>query len=215
MSFSGEVSRTPRIANAAFCLVAENSARAAAILRTVFAMPLKRLEASLRAVNHISAMVAYWDREEKCRFANNAYLEWFGRAPTEMEGITMKELLGPLYEKNLPYIRGVLGGRKQVFERQITLPSGEVRESIATYLPDLSSGIVCGFTAQVADVTHLHQREAALSLTIKEVIQVLEKTKQSFRSKDLGILRERLLQLGANRHGEETTVVKPPPQQKF
>ncbi len=145
-----------------------------------------------RVVNHISAMVAYWNADQKCVFSNDAYREWFGRTPQEMAGISMAQLLGPLYEKNLPYIRGALAGTKQVFERRIPLPNGEIRESIATYTPDIVDGVVLGFSVHVADVTRLRRREATLSELIRESIVVLEKTKRSFRSKELGVLRERL-----------------------
>ena len=118
-------------------------------------------------------MVAYWDNRQRCVFSNNAYREWFGRSPDEMIGMSMKELLGPLYEKNLPYILKALQGEKQVFERQIPLPSGGVRESIATYTPDLKDGVVLGFTAHVADVTVLREREAALALAIQQRDQAL------------------------------------------
>lgn len=84
---------------------------------------------ALRAINQISAMVAYWDSEQRCRFSNEAYQEWFGRSPTEMLGMHMKELLGPLYEMNLPYIEGALRGEPQQFERHIPLPQGGARDS--------------------------------------------------------------------------------------
>ena len=141
-------------------------------------------------------MVAYWDAGQKCVFANAAYVEWFGKTPAEMAGISLKELLGPLYEKNLPYILGALAGERQVFERRITLPSGDTRDSIATYTPDFVDGVARGFVAHVAEVTSLRLREAALQQTIQEVVAILEKTKHSFRSKELGVLRKRLQELG-------------------
>src|SRR5690349_11732496 len=77
-------------------------------------------EMGLLVSDHIQAMIAYWDKGQVCRFANNAYMFWFGKSRDEMIGrITMKELLGPLYEKNLPYINAVLTGVKQQFEREI------------------------------------------------------------------------------------------------
>ena len=147
---------------------------------------------ALRVVNQISAMVAYWDANQRCVFSNSAYQEWFGKSPEQMLGMTMLELLGPLYEKNLPYIQGAVKGELQVFERRIPLPGGGFRDSVATYTPDIIGGVVRGFSVHVADVTRLRQRETALAQTIRDVIQTLEKTKDSFRSKDLGKLRQQL-----------------------
>lgn len=57
------------------------------------------------AANHIDSMLAYWDKNQIGLFANSAYKKWFGRSSEDMIGkITMEELLGPLYDKNLPYI---------------------------------------------------------------------------------------------------------------
>ena len=131
--------------------------------------PMHLAKLGLEAVNRIPAMVAYWNCDQRCVFANHAYREWFGRPPEEMVDLPIKELLGPsLYEKNLAYILGALGGEKQVFERRITLPDGCVRAGIATYIPDVMDGKVRGFWAHVADVTILREREAALRQTIEE-----------------------------------------------
>lgn len=104
-------------------------------------------------VDHVDAMLAYWDKELLCRFANEAYLQWFGKSPQEMIGkMRMPELLGPLFEKNLPYITGALKGERQSFEREIQTPSG-LRHSLANYHPDISDGEVQGFYVHVADIT--------------------------------------------------------------
>jgi PAS domain S-box-containing protein len=125
-------------------------------------------EVALNAVDHISAMVAYWDKDQRCVFSNDAYREWFGRTPEQMLGMTMKELLGELYGKNHPYILGALRGERQVFERRIPLPTGGFRDSIATYTPDIVDGVTLGFWVHVADVTILREREAALERVLRE-----------------------------------------------
>lgn len=128
---------------------------------------------AFRVVNHVSGMIAYWDANQRCVFSNDAYREWFGRSPEQMIGMTMKELLGPLYDLNLPYILGALRGEKQIFERRIPLPGGGIRDSIATYTPDIIDGKVMGFSVHVADVSSLRAREAALQRTIKELDSAL------------------------------------------
>ncbi|WP_395737946.1 PAS domain-containing protein [Prosthecobacter sp.] len=134
----------------------------------MFLNTLEPARLALKAVNQISAMVAYWDAGQRCCLSNEAYREWFGRSPEEMVGMHMRDLLGPLYELNLPYILGALRGELQQFERHIPLPQGGAKDSIATYTPDIEEGRVHGFWAHVADVTPLRLREAALRRAITE-----------------------------------------------
>jgi len=59
----------------------------------------------LRAiVDAVPSMLAYWDSDLRCLFANRAYEVWFGVAPETLPGKHISELLGPLYQRNLPYI---------------------------------------------------------------------------------------------------------------
>jgi signal transduction histidine kinase len=119
---------------------------------------------SLKVADHITAMLAYWDKDLVCRFANKAYEHWFNKTSEEMVNkITLPELLGPLYEKNLPYISAALEGNEQVFEREIRNPgTGIVRHAIANYFPDVQDGVVQGFFVHVADVTQMKELEFAL-----------------------------------------------------
>lgn len=126
----------------------------------------------VKVTDHISAMLAYWDQNLVCRFANSAYVEWFGKTKEEMvDKITIKDLLGPLYEKNLPFISKALKGESQTFEREIPLPTGDIRHSLANYYPDIVDGEVMGFFVHVADVTPLKLMEIELLKTNKKVIE--------------------------------------------
>lgn len=121
-------------------------------------------EIVLSTVDHIDAMIAYWDLDRVCRFANAAYRNWFGRGGEEVVGLPMEEFLGPtLYEMNLAYIDAAYGGETQVFEREVSLPDGGVRHSLATYTPHLSDGRVQGIFVHVADVTPLKLLEKELT----------------------------------------------------
>jgi diguanylate cyclase (GGDEF)-like protein/PAS domain S-box-containing protein len=113
-------------------------------------------------VDHLDAMVAYWDDRQICRFANAAYREWFGKDRQELIGTTLASLLGPLYDKNRPYIEAAYAGAKQVFERDIPIPGGGVRPSLATYIPHVVDGEVRGIFAHVVDVGPLKRLEREL-----------------------------------------------------
>ena len=117
---------------------------------------------ALRVVDKISAVVGYWDTCQTCRFANEAYREWFGKSRDEVIGISSRDLLGPLYPLNLPHILGALNGQVQEFEREIPLPDGSVRYSLTTYTPDIVNGITVGFFAHVADITPIKMIEREL-----------------------------------------------------
>src|SRR5689334_16501 len=89
----------------------------------------------LALVDNLPEMVAYWDAEQRCRFANRAYETWFGMRPEDLIGRQLRELLGSLYELNLPYIEGALRGEEQQFEREIPDPQGgPPRSSLAHYV---------------------------------------------------------------------------------
>jgi len=116
-----------------------------------------------RLVDHVPSMLAYWDRNLRCRFANRAYETWFGVDPEALIGRRLPDLLGPqLFALNEPHIVAALGGEPQMFERVVPGPNGAQRPSLAHYLPDVIDGRVAGFFVQVTEVTQAKAIEAAL-----------------------------------------------------
>jgi len=122
------------------------------------------VEIAMKVVDNVDAMLGYWDRDLRCRFANAAYSVWFGRTRDELVGLTMEEVLGPLFAMNHHHALAALAGEIQIFERDITLPDGSVRNSLASYFPDIRDGVVLGFSVQVTDVS----RMKTLELELKE-----------------------------------------------
>ena len=109
-------------------------------------------------------MVAYWNADQRCVFANRAYERWFGVSPEALVGKHMTELLGALYALNRPYIEAALRGERQEFEREIPDPAGgPPRHSLATYIPDIVGGTVCGMIVHVADVSELKRSQLAVA----------------------------------------------------
>jgi len=125
---------------------------------------LVQTEHDLRTIlNNLPSMIGYWDSNLHNRFANHAYLEWFGQAPRAMRGRHIRELLGEaLYEKNRPYLEQALQGHEQLFERTIVDPTGAERYAIASYVPDFDGDAVRGIFVQVTDITERKRMEEAL-----------------------------------------------------
>ncbi len=132
-----------------------------------------------RLVDHVPSMLAYWDSDLNCRFANQAYRTWFGVDADRLIGTSLRDLLGPeLFALNEPYVIAALNGEAQTFQRLVPGPDGVHRHSLAHYEPDVVDGRVVGFIATVTEVTRLKQTEANL----RSVIRSLEEEIQLRRS---------------------------------
>jgi len=111
----------------------------------------------------IPGLVAYWGKDLRCRFANKAYKEWFGRGPDELIGMSLRDLLGErVFALNEPHVLGALAGQEQQFERQLVKADGSIGYTLAHYLPDCVNGEVRGFFVTVNDVTTLKMTQVAL-----------------------------------------------------
>lgn len=134
-------------------------------------------ERFVRAVaDALPAMVAYWDSDLHCRFANSRYKEWFGKSADEVVGIHIRELLGEeVFALNEAFIRGALAGQPQNFERSLTKADGSVGHTWANYIPDRKpDGTVAGFFVLVSDVTLLKEAQAKLRLAASVIANTVE-----------------------------------------
>ncbi|WP_331775737.1 sensor domain-containing diguanylate cyclase [Sulfurospirillum sp. 1612] len=117
-------------------------------------------------VNSLPSMIGYWDKDLHCHFANNAYTFWFDKHPKEIIGMTFKELAGEkIFTDNTPYIRKVLAGEAQHFEKTLKKANGKLGHIIGHYIPDFDAqGHVQGFSILANEVTDLKETEAQLKL---------------------------------------------------
>ncbi|MGE5471643.1 MAG: diguanylate cyclase [Bacteroidota bacterium] len=125
--------------------------------------------------DNIPGMVAYWNSDLRCAFANQAYFDWFGKTPEQMRGIRIQDMMGEtLFHLNEPYIRAALRGERQHFERTLTRVDGSVRHTWAQYIPDIDGDRVRGFFVLVSDITELKQTEIALAESERKLKTIIE-----------------------------------------
>jgi diguanylate cyclase (GGDEF)-like protein/PAS domain S-box-containing protein len=127
-----------------------------------------RLAASERHLrdltNNIPAMVAYFDMQERCQYANDLALRILGVERSAMSAITLRAALGDAsYDQHRPYVVEALNGRSVRFEGK-SLYRGRDAHFQAHLIPDLEQdGTQRGFYAMSFDITPLKQVEAQLN----------------------------------------------------
>src|SRR5437588_12985431 len=79
---------------------------------------LRESEERLRLIaNNVPALISYVDREQRYRFSNRTYDDWFGIAHERMHGRTIAEIFGDeAYGRMRPDIERVLAGATVQFE---------------------------------------------------------------------------------------------------
>ncbi len=120
---------------------------------------LARSESQLKLItDSLPVLIAYVDRDERYRYANATYTEWFGISPEGMRGKTIQEFIGEeSYPKLEPYIRRALGGEKLEYRSSLFAKGSQITVRIS-YLPDLDQNQnVRGYVALIEDVTQQDQ----------------------------------------------------------
>jgi PAS domain S-box-containing protein len=106
------------------------------------------------ALDHLPALISYWDRDLRNHLANNAFVDWFGLTPAHVRGTNLRLLLGDeAYAVAEPHVAAVLAGEEQVFDRTLVDQNDRTRHVQTSYVPDVVAGEVRGFFELVTDVT--------------------------------------------------------------
>lgn len=111
-------------------------------------------EKKLRIVTEaLPVLIGYWDREEKYRFANSQYLDWFGIPPERIIGLPLRLVIGDAaYFASQHHIRAALAGERRIFERTLARPDGSLRHTRTHYTPHEEEGKVLGVCVLVEDM---------------------------------------------------------------
>ncbi len=114
--------------------------------------------------DNVPALFAYVDREQRYRFVNKRWGEFFSRSVEETIGLTMFEMYGPDgYKVVSPYVNRALIGALVSFEYERSVPGDGIRSLSVQYVPDWDGhDHVSGFYALMVDITELKRSHRLL-----------------------------------------------------
>ncbi len=117
---------------------------------------LRQSEEQLRLItNTLPVLIAYVDDRERYQFNNQAYADWLGHLPGEIQGKPLRYVWGEAcYERMAPHVHAVLAGQTVTYENEIKLTDSSSRSVSVTYIPhyDLTQQI-SGFFALTSDIS--------------------------------------------------------------
>ncbi|MEC5216475.1 PAS domain S-box-containing protein [Actimicrobium sp. GrIS 1.19] len=137
---------------------------------------LTHAQAELQTIiDHMPAVVVYWDAQLHNRFANAAYLDWFGIAPARMHGQHIRDVIGTERFALLePFLLEALAGKPTLFERNIEFADRPSRFALFSYVPDVVDGVVVGIYGFISDITQLKRAEAAQSAALAKLQGIVD-----------------------------------------
>jgi PAS domain S-box-containing protein len=134
--------------------------------------------------DHLPVRVAYWDSEQRCRFANRVYCEWFGKTLDQVLGKTNVEIFGeePSPER-LEFSRLALAGAAQKFESEEVSADGRLGIWELQYIPDVQRGEVRGFFKLASDITASKRAQADLQTLNLELVAARDVAEDAAQAK--------------------------------
>jgi PAS domain S-box-containing protein len=139
----------------------------------------------LRAItDRIPARLAYYDKDLVCRYSNAAHASRYGKAPTDMVGSNLTEVVRPeLLPEILPKVAAALSGDAQTFEAERTDASGQRRYYEIHYIPDLRDGDIHGIFIELHDITERRRTEEIVLHANRDLEErVRERSAELFQS---------------------------------
>ncbi|HEY9639912.1 MAG TPA: ATP-binding protein [Coleofasciculaceae cyanobacterium] len=117
---------------------------------------LRQSEAQLRLItNALPVLIAYVDDHQQYRFNNQAYEDWLGTAPSQIEGHHLQQVWGETcYQQMQAQVAAALSGQVVTYEQDIMLQDGQVRSVDITYIPHRDDAeTIKGFFSLISDIS--------------------------------------------------------------
>lgn len=117
---------------------------------------LRESETQTRLItDNLPVLIAYIDKDERYRFANSTFEQFFRKPRSQIVGQLLKDVVGEAnYDRVRPHVRAVLSGTTARFETELEYPDDVQRSLDFTYVPDRAkNGEVQGYFALIMDIT--------------------------------------------------------------
>jgi two-component system sensor histidine kinase/response regulator len=146
---------------------------------------LVRAEQFARTIaENMPGRVIYWDRDLRCRYANQRFFDWLGKGRDEVIDNSFEQVLGKeLLANRRPRIDAVLAGEPQVFEREELGRDGRIHFTWVHYVPERRAGEVMGFFVIVHEITELKEAQRQLQVLNHTLAQARDAADSASRAK--------------------------------
>ncbi|MEX0268874.1 PAS domain S-box protein [Leptolyngbyaceae cyanobacterium UHCC 1019] len=134
-------------------------------------------EKQLRLITDaLPVLISYIDSEQRYRFNNKTYEEWFGSSQKDLTGRLLKDVVGEsAYQTIRHYAEAVLAGQTVSYESLISYQTGGDRWVHVTYIPDFDEQkTVKGYFALVDDISDRKQTEVSLRQSEEHLHRILQ-----------------------------------------
>jgi PAS domain S-box-containing protein len=134
--------------------------------------------------DNLPGRVAYWDSEQRCRFANRVYCEWLGKSLDQVLGKTSVEIFGEDHSPESPaFAHAALAGAPQTFENVRTSADGRHGIWLVHYIPDIQRGEVRGYFVLASDITAAKRAQADLQTLNMELVAARDVAEDAAQAK--------------------------------
>ena len=113
--------------------------------------------------NSLPVLIGYVDANQRYRFVNKVFEEWFGISPTEIEGRSVRDTIGAeRYEAIRTNIQRALDGNPVSYHAVVSFPDGSPHHIDVAYVPNFEDEeTVAGYFVLAQDVTEQVDTQAA------------------------------------------------------
>ena len=134
-------------------------------------------ENQLRLVtNTVPALISYVDSNERYRFVNNQFHDWFGIPSEEIVGKKVRDIFGiQAYNVVKDKIAEALSGKQVSFETALNYKAAGARYVHISYMPDIGmDGTVYGYYGLTNDLTDLKHSQDLLRSSEERMALMVE-----------------------------------------